>query len=219
MCVVVEDVVVESVDGDVTLSSYDLLCPAEVTCDSVRLTVKGRLKEHILFWREELVAPQPVLSIIESGYVLPLKSEPPVWSQKNQPSAKLKSEFVQTSINELLADGCVRQVEQKPHICSPLSVVESSSGKQRLVVNLRYLNRFLWKQQFKYEDLRTAMLLFEQGDYMFSFDLKSGYHHVDVTEVHQKFLGIEWDGAYYVFTVLPLGCRLLAMFLRSCCVL
>ena len=49
------------------------------------------------------------------------------------------------------------------------------------------------------------MLLFEQDDYMFSFDLKSGYHHVDVAEVHQKFLGIEWGGAYYVFTVLPFG--------------
>ena len=167
--------------------------------------MKGRLREHIPFWREELGAPQSVLSIIESGYVLPLKSEPPVWAQKNQLSAKLKSEFVQASIEELLADSCIRRVEQKPHICSPLSVVESSAGKQRLVVNLRYLNRYLWKQKFKYEDLRTAMLLFEQDDYMFSFDLKSGYHHVDIADVHPKFLGIEWGGAYYMFTVLPFG--------------
>ena len=59
--------------------------------------------------------------------------------------------------------------------------------------------------KFKYEDLRTANLLFERGDYMFSFDLKSGYHHVDIADVHQKFLGIEWCGVYYVFTVLPFG--------------
>ena len=206
---VVDDMsIVDSVVESDDVSSHHLMCPAEVTFESVssmRLIVKGGLKEHILFWREELVAPQPILSIIESGYVLPLISEPPVWSQKNQPSAKYKSEFVQTSIEELLADGCIKQVEQKPHICSPLSVVESSSGRLRLVVNLRYLNTFLWKQRFKYEDLRTAMLLFERDDYMFSFDLKSGYHHVDVAEVHQKFLGIEWGGAYYVFTVLPFG--------------
>ena len=71
-----------------------------------------------------------------------------------------------------------------PHICSPLSVVESSSGKKRLVINLRHLNRLLWTQKFKYEDLRVAMLLLERGDYMFSFDLKSGYHHVDIAKEH-----------------------------------
>ena len=92
---------------------------------------------------------QSVLSIIESGYALPLKSEPPVRSQKNQPSAYFRSEFVQTSIEELLVGGCIKQIELKPHICSPLSVVENSSGKLRLVVNLRYLNKYLWKQKFK----------------------------------------------------------------------
>ena len=49
------------------------------------------------------------------------------------------------------------------------------------------------------------MLLLERNDHLFSFDLKSGYHHVDVAEAHQRFLGIEWGGAYYVFTVLPFG--------------
>ena len=48
-----------------------------------------------------------------------------------------------------------------------LSVVESNAGKKRLVINLRHLNRFLWKQKFKYEDLQVAMLLFEKGDYLF----------------------------------------------------
>ena len=27
------------------------------------------------------------------------------------------------------------------------------------------------------------------GDFMFSFDLKSGYHHVDIFKDHQKFRG------------------------------
>ena len=32
-------------------------------------------------------------------------------------------------------------------------------------------------ERFKYEDVRVAMTLFEKGDYLFSFDLKAGYHH------------------------------------------
>ena len=67
--------------------------------------------------------------------------------------------------SDLLTTGCVVDVQEAPHICSPLSVVENSSGKRRLVVNLRHLNRFLWKQKFKYEDLRVAMLLLEKNDF------------------------------------------------------
>ena len=62
--------------------------------------------------------------------------------KNNQPSENLKSKFVYTSLEELLADECIKQVEQRPHIFSPLSVVENSSGKQRLLVNLRYLNKY-----------------------------------------------------------------------------
>ena len=81
----------------------------------------------------------------------------------------------------------------------------SSSMASRLVINLRHLNRFLWKQKFKYEDLRVAMLLFEKGDFLFSFDLKSGYHHIDIAEAHFKYLGVSWEGKFDIFTVLPFG--------------
>ena len=46
---------------------------------------------------------------------------------------------------------------------------------------------------------------------MFSFDLKSGYHHVDIAQEHQTFLGFSWrvpdsiKEIFYVFTVLPFG--------------
>ena len=145
-----------------------------------KIIVKGKLREHVHFWREELKAPESVIDVIEKGYVLPLKSLPPPYRQANHQSVLLHADFVCDSISELTAAGCVKVVETTPHVCSPLSVVQNASGKKRLVVNLRYLNRYLWKQKFKYEDLRTAMLLFEKDDYLFSFDLKSGYHHVDI---------------------------------------
>ena len=72
-------------------------------------------------------------------------------------------------------------------------------------LNLRYVNRFLRKDRFKYEDMRTALMLFEKGDFISTFDLKSGYHHVDINEQSQEFLGFAWQQAFYVFTVLPFG--------------
>ena len=45
--------------------------------------------------------------------------------------------------------------------------------------------------------------------YLFKFDLKNEYHHIDIFEPHEKFLGFPWvfEGniKFFVFTVLPFG--------------
>ena len=64
--------------------------------------------------------------------------------------------------------------------------------------------------------------MFEKGEYMFKFDLKSGYHHVDVHPDSHMFLGFQWEikgvKNYFVFTVLPFGlstaCYLFTKLLR-----
>ena len=198
---------VVAVDGaGADLDSVARCWEAEAREPGAQVTyVKGRLRERLQFWRDEIEAPASVLDTIEGGYVLPLMSQPTPFSCRNHKSTSLHAEFVQQSVADFLAGNCIKEVPGEPFICSSLSVVESSGGKKRLVINLRHLNRLLWKQKFKYEDLRVAMLLFERGDYLFSFDLKLGYHHVDIAPSHCKYLGFAWEGHFYVFTVLPFG--------------
>ena len=81
----------------------------------------------------------------------------------NHKFALEQKDFVTSAVLDLLVTGCILKVDKRPFICSPLAVVEGSS-KKRLVVNLRYLNSFLWKQKFRYEDLHTALLLCIKGD-------------------------------------------------------
>ena len=71
------------------------------------------------------------------------------------------------------------RIQEQPEVCSPLSVMGNLQGKLCLVLNLKYLNQFLHVWSFKYEDLHIAALMFEQGEDMFKFNLKSGYHHVN----------------------------------------
>ena len=127
----------------------------------------------------------------------------------NQQSALDHNEFVSQALEELEQNQCIVKTQDPPHVCSPLSVVSNRQGKLRLVLNLCYLNQFLWVEKFKYEDLRTAMLMFQRDDYLFSFDLKSGYHHVDIFEPHWQFFGFKWEvkgvTQFYLFTVLPFG--------------
>ena len=171
--------------------------------------VQGRLRKSIAFWKEVLHAPPPILDCIENGYRLPLKFIPPSRCQDNHQSAKWHAEFVNDAIKSLLDNRCIRKLQQQPYLCSPLSVVANSSAKLRLVLNLKYLNNFLHVTSFKYEDLRTAALMFEANEYLFKFDLKSGYHHDDVHPDCYKFLGFQWEHkgipSYFVFTVLPFG--------------
>ena len=112
---------------------------------------------------------------------------------------------VDDAISDLIESGCAKQMLEVLHVCSPLSVVVGSTGKKRLVINLRYLNQYLMQKKFKYEDIRTALTLMEGVSFLFTYDLKSGYHHIDIHVDSQTFLGFEWKGKYYVFTVLPFG--------------
>ena len=80
-----------------------------------------------------------------------------------------------------------------------------------LILDLRHVNKGLVKQRAKYEDWKVALAYFAKDSYMFSFDLKSGYHHVEISQEHQTFLGFSWrtpgsgGEVFYVFTVLPFG--------------
>ena len=61
------------------------------------------------------------------------------------------------------------------------------------------------------------MLMFEKDDYMFTFDPKSGYHHIDICPAKHKYLGFTWERKgkrqSCVFTVLPFGLAKTVIFL------
>ena len=69
---------------------------------------------------------------------------------------------------KIIPTKCVLKCDSVPLVCSPLLVVSSpNNGKKRLVINLRHLNKYLWKDKFKYEDMRTALLYFDKNDYYY----------------------------------------------------
>ncbi|GJP63963.1 hypothetical protein CLOP_g20986, partial [Closterium sp. NIES-67] len=87
---------------------------------------------------------------------------------------------------------------------SPLNVVEQND-KCRMILDLRKVNDAIIVPKFKYEGLNRAADLARQGEWMFSIDLKSGYHHVDIHPSCWTFLGFEFDGRTYAFRSLPFG--------------
>ena len=130
----------------------------------------------------------------------------------NDRSALQHQAFATDSINKLLVSGRIVQVPQNQLIViNPLSVaIQQNKGKKRLILDLRYVNKHIYKQKIKFDDWRTGLIYFQKPSYFTKFDLKSGYHHLDIFRDHQPFLGFAWSTTdeernYFMFTVLPFG--------------
>ena len=120
---------------------------AIVDCDSIDLIdqnsimrVKGRLRENIAFWRN-IGASQWLLNVLCEGYCLPFVELPEskVFGNHNSPSCH--SDFVSSEISKLLMSGALLEVSSNNvQVCNPLGVAVNSSGKPRLILDLRYVN-------------------------------------------------------------------------------
>ena len=166
---------------------------------------KGRLRAHLLFW-VEIGAPPWVIETIRSGYVIPFETPPGVCLSNNR-SALEHGDFVSSAVCDLLELGLICEVLTPPTVINPLSVSVNSEGKPRLILDLRHVNSYIPKPKFKTEDWKVFLQYLSPGAYMYKFDFKSGYHHIDICQPHQQFLGFQWalggaSNRYSCFTVL-----------------
>ena len=192
------------------LSEVQEACEFEESSATALSQVKGSLRRNAEFWRS-IAAPRYILSVICEGYRLPFQQTPLGFTSRNNRSALDHSEFVNEAILELLHSDRVMELNNPPDGVNPLSVSVQPKGKKRLILDLRYINNFLIKRRVKYEDWKIALSYFQKGSFMITFDLKSGYHHIEIHPDHLRFLGFAWKFPgetpvrYFVFTVLPFG--------------
>ena len=92
-----------------------------------------------------------------------------------------------------------------PTVVNPLSVSIQPNGKKRLILDL-YPNQ-LFRNKINFKDAKTILYSFVSfpQHWLFFFEIKSGYHHIDIFPPDQKFSGFSWskDGVirFYKFTV------------------
>jgi hypothetical protein len=193
-----EDVVsVDSVPSNVTQS-----------VKSRDISPIGRLRNRYTVWKEA-GACEAVLGIIDQGYRLPFKEIPVHTVMNNNKSARDNPGFVEKEISKLVDIGSVSEVFNPPLVVNPLTVAYNREGKARLVLDCRHVNPCLHKFKFKYEDAVVARDVLGVGYHVFTFDLKSAYHHIEIWDNHRHYLGFSWiysgEVKYFVFNVLPFG--------------
>lgn len=172
-------------------------------------TPVGRLRSAYDYW-VDIGANDSVLDIIKYGYKLPFFTVPENCYLDNNRSALDNTDFVESEISKLLNIGCIEEADEKPFVINPLTVAQNRN-KLRLVLDCRHINPHLHKFKFKYEDAVVASQMFEKGDSLFTYDLRSAYHHIHIFDAHRSYLGFSWyyknenKIKYFVFNVLPFG--------------
>ena len=174
-------------------------------------SVRGRLKSHFSAW-EEIGSSSSVLSVIKEGYKLPLLTIPESRILANNKSGIDNACFVTKALEDLIAANCISVVHSRPWVVNPLTVSVRTEGKKRLVLDLRHVNPHLFKYKFKCEDISTAQQLLGEGYYLYTFDIKIAYHHVEIFDSHRTYLGFQWPyqgkPTYFFLTYYHLACLL-----------
>ena len=162
---------------------------------------KGSLRSNIHFWKE-IEACEFILDVVENGYKLPFQSFPAQKEFKNNKSSLIHSDFVTASIRDLHESNRIVELHSKPHVVSPLSV-SANKEKKRLILDLRYVNQHLERKRVRFEDWKVFQNYLVEDGYLFKFDLKSGYHHIEINLDFQTFLGFslvfEGKTRYFAF--------------------
>ena len=115
----------------------------------------------------------------------PFLHEPDPMVQQNNNSASRDKDFVQNLYR-------ITEVhKENPHVINPLSVSVQASGK-KANFGPQASKQMFTKQKFKFENHTHALTYFRMGCFLTKFDLKSGYHHVDIFPEHRKYLALAW---------------------------
>lgn len=187
----------------------DILQPEEqiqqAPIQEVKVQTAGNLQYFLHEWKK-ITDDKFVLNCIQ-GYKIDfaykvVQKSSPVVSQRSNTEVKILSD----AIFKLLKKKAIRPCKPTSgQFVSTYFTVPKPDGSHRFILNLKKLNKFIVTEHFKLEDLRAAMKLVMQGDFMASIDLEDAYFAIPIHRDYCKFLRFEFQGQLYEFLVLPFG--------------
>ena len=114
--------------------------------------------------------------------------------------------LIQEEVNKLLKKGVVVECDHEPvEYISPIFLKEKTDGTQRLILNLKKLNKHLEYKQFKMQTLQTILTLIQPNCYMATIDLKDAYYSVKSDGGDTCFLKFLCNSKLLKFVVLANG--------------
>ena len=172
-----------------------------------------RLTKFANVW-EELKASPEVTKIVRFGHKIIFESKPPVSLPSSKVETKLPSEtmkIIKREICDLVSKGAMQTIspleaKQTLGFYSKMFVVpKPESGKFRVIINLKPLNKYVKKETFKMEGLNDVKNILSRGCFGAIVDLSDAYYHVKLHQKSRKYTRFIFQGQIFEYCALPMG--------------
>ena len=173
--------------------------------------VAGQLFSRADAWLSRLQPSSYVRRWILDGYSEYLHTLPAAIWQQNSPSCAKDAAFVEQEVCALLACQAIEDVTSVQHDVQqvtavlPLLVARAPPRRDRVCWNGRAINACMDPPAFKLEHAPKAAAMMRPGDFMFTVDMKSGYHQIPLKPTFRRFCCFQWTGRVYRWRVMPFG--------------
>lgn len=162
---------------------------------------------------EEITENKFILRTIADGYAIEFSNRPPTkylatMLPKDSNQAKVFLESLQKLLDQKVICHVPQEEEQKGFY-SHIFAKRKPSGKLRLILNLKPLNRGIRYKRFRMESIYSIRNILPQETFMATLDLQDAYLHVPIRKDHQRFLRFAIQGPaatlHLQYTALPFG--------------
>ena len=172
------------------------------------LPVGGRLQHYMDGW-DNFTDDLYIRRLIAEGYKLPFRQFPPLTLNPREvaPPVNARSRAaIAEQVNLLVLKHATTIIEPgTPGFYSHVFVVPKSSGKWRLIIDLKRLNDYVECPHFKMTTVSQVLDSLAINDWAFKLDLEDAYFHVPIHPSSRKYLRFIHENKIYQFRALPFG--------------
>ena len=146
---------------------------------------------------EALSASPEIVRIVKYGHEVKFDEKPVLTKPLKKFSTKLPEEqmdVIRKEIQTLMSKGAVKVVSKavapkKLGVYSKMFCVPKPGTNQwRPIINLKPLNKYIHKENFKMDTLKDVRCLLQPGDYGATVDLTDAYFHIRIHKKSRKYL-------------------------------
>ena len=165
----------------------------------------GNVAHCYSIW-EKLTKNEFVLSTVKNGISIEFNDVPIATKFSHANNSLEKRKIIDSEIAQLLSKNVIKIVHSPfGNILSSVFTVAKRSGGDRMILNLKLLNRSVVYRHVKMEGLNDVINLMQPGLWMGSIDLKDAYYSIPVNGNFQKYFSFSWNGITYQYIALPNG--------------
>jgi hypothetical protein len=189
------------------VSQYHSFLPTLLSYFNAKLATyqAGSLSTCISVW-EKLTSDPEILETVSGQKIefdtIPLQQRLPTQMKLSH----LEESHIDLAIIKLLGKGVLKLSNPEPgEYFSPIFTRPKKDGSQRMILNLKSLNKHVTYHHFKMDSIWSAIRLMKPNCYMASIDLKDAIILCLFTHSIKKYLKFNWKGKQYRFVCFPNG--------------